>query len=51
MKDIKFLDWFAFAWSIVFLAQGRTLIGVIGLIAFYLNVKGNNNKEDKKEMK
>ena len=51
MKGIKFLDWCAFAWSIVSLTQGKTLIGVIGLIAFYLNVKGNNNKEDKKEVK
>ena len=45
MKNIKFLDWFMFVWSIVSLAQGRTLIGIIGLIGFYLNVKGNRKEE------
>lgn len=44
MKGIKFLDLFMFAWSIVFLAQGRTLIGIICLVDFYLNIKANNKE-------
>ena len=45
MKNIKFLDWFMFVWTIVSLAQGRTLIGVICLVGFYLNIKANRKEE------